>query len=534
MAAPSARATLQLCGLESTDDPTAQVRDLQRHREASSLSIVIAPEDQPPASDVWAMCDEGYADDDFDSMDDDFNRNAAYVRAFAAVPVGLTRWVEIGCGASATLTQLALHHGPAELHVTAFEVNAASARSAGDALRRSRHRVHIVTGRSTQPELLRQPARRFDVLVHEVFGSFASSEGCPQMLSHARAHYLARALPRRKSLREFCRSLRSLSKAEFGARRKRDKRERIKVQLGTKSEGSLSIPSRCATFFTPCELRAAQLDACDTVLVDSARTPKVVLVSNAPLDAMALCRASGALEYYDFNRRGSPLRTVSIRTQRGSLPSRGLLESHSPTPASLLLPLSSSHLPLSSSQVQSRESLFTFEHDGVCNCLGVFLWVDLGLGGPSKEASAVPCTDGGGGGGGERFQSRFPFGASALGRGEGSERLNDFTSLCTPETCANRTHATNWLNPLLLLPTPVRVLAGERLCVRTCAAADSTTPSFSFEVELLRTCPAGGGAAARTSLGTLTVGFSDLYPDYGTGGADGEEDDDESESESDG
>ena len=466
--------TLRMSKRKSTplDDPAEHVRKLVRHREAQCLSIVVAPDEQPPSSDVWEMCQQ-YVEDDFDSMDDDFNRNAAYVRAFAAVPSALTRWLEIGCGASATLTKLALHHGPRNLHVTAFEVNAQSARAATAELGRDKHRVHIVSGRSTAPGLLRQPTRRFDILLHEVFGSFASSEGCPQMLAHAREHYL---VPRSKpSMHALCRSFHPV---EFGRRRTHP--------------GALSIPAQCGTFFTPCELHAGDLDACDTVLCDSHSRPKVVLASCAPLERLALSNSSATLELYDFHR-GAALRTVQV-----------------------------------------REHEFVFVKDGVCNCLGVFIWVDLGVGGPSPDAKSVARVAGE-----ARLPSRFPFGANVAATA-GDERpgasgapvrgaaptsaLNDFTSLCTPETLSSRTHATNWLNPLLLLPAPAHVKAGDRLSVRTRAAADTTRPGYAFEITLLRPSRVGGSKArSSTALGTLEVAFEDIYPDYGQPEGEGED-----------
>ena len=67
------------------------------------------------------------------------------------------------------------------------------------------------------------------------------------------------------------------------------------------------------------------------------------------------------------------------------------------------------------------------------------------------------------------------------------------------------------MNPLLLLPTPVRVRTGDALRVCTCAAAESTRPSYTFTLERLATRP---GVAAEP-LGSVSVGLDELYPDYG-------------------
>ena len=86
--------------------PADLVAELVSRRARLPVDCLVAPEEQPAAADVWELC-QGYCDDEFEEMDDDFNRNAAYVRAFEAVPTNQTRWLEIGCGAAATLTKLA-------------------------------------------------------------------------------------------------------------------------------------------------------------------------------------------------------------------------------------------------------------------------------------------------------------------------------------------------------------------------------------------------------------------------------------------
>mgnify|MGYP004221363431 CR=1 FL=1 len=97
----------------ASDGPADLVRKLLQRREALRLYSTVAPEEQPPETSVWGLCEE-YDSDHFDAMDEDFNRNSAYTRAFAAVPATKTKWLEVGCGASATLTKLVLAHGPAD------------------------------------------------------------------------------------------------------------------------------------------------------------------------------------------------------------------------------------------------------------------------------------------------------------------------------------------------------------------------------------------------------------------------------------
>jgi hypothetical protein len=423
------------------DDEPAQAssllaRRVLRHRERRGLPSTTAP---PPKAqeeqglNVWTLCDD-YGGEDYGAMDDDVHRNAAYSRAFEAVGPHQNRWLEIGCGASATLTRLALRSAPAGTHITAFEVNPQSAAAAAEGLRRDGldRRARVVLGKSTQPELLLEnpraaaAARQFHVVLHEVFGIFVSSEGCPQMLQHARAQYLSAAAARR--------------------------------------QGGL-IPSRCATFFTPCALRPASLDTCESLLCNSTSRPTLLLAPAAPLADMALCNTSAALEVYDFG----------------------------------------SDEPLDTEQAHQHE--FIVSKDSELNCLGCFVWVDLGIGEPAPRTDDAS-------GGSARFESRFPFGDSAVSGAlgcAGQQQLNDFTSLCTTETLSNCTYASNWQNPLLLLPATAKVRRGDRICVRTRALANTLTPSYHFDVTHR---PANGGGGA-VSLGTLSVTFDDLYPDYG-------------------
>jgi hypothetical protein len=226
------------------------------------------------------------------------------------------------------------------------------------------------------------------------------------------------------------------------------------------------IPSRCATFFNLLHLRPDSLDGCESLLCNSAGPrPKLLLAPAAPLDKMALCASSRAFEVYDFGD-AAPLDTV-----------------------------------------QTREHSLLVEKDGELNCLGCFVWVDLGIGDPAPLSREDDSEDA------EGFESSFPFGDPSLQRPGGSSRLNDFTSLCTERTL-RRTYASNWQNPLLLLPTAARVRKGDRVSVNTVASADSLTPSYRFNVTHY---PIARGKKQQpaASLGNLEISFAELYPDYG-------------------
>ena len=524
--------------------PRRLVAGLLRWRARRGLESICALAVQKDRLNVWTLCND-YCDDDYDAMDDDANRNAAYQRAFdAAAQSGCTEFLEIGCGASATLTRLALRAGRGT-RVTAFEVNPHSAAAAARQLaaelggaQKAAQRAAVVVGRSTSStdsssafvlghsEL----TRRFEVLVHEVFGLFASSEGGPRMLAHARAAYLApQPLPG------------SFAASAFNSKARKRKLEQelkggdgVEGMSGAPSNGGTGrlrhppspaplppavVPARCATFFTPCWLRPAALGRCETVCCSSARRPKVLLAPAAPLPAMALAHGSAAFEAYDFRpgapialeQAGSSSAPTHLRTSAPLHPRAAPRAPGGPAPSAppvLLGPVPTTRprpRGVLGAAAQERTHEFAIRHAGELNCLGCFLWVDLGIGEPSPGGTAAVA------GGGSGLESTFPFGdqsaLSLLPTLPGEPRLlNDFTSLCCDDTQANHTYVSKWQNPLLLLPRPARVAPGDTVHVITRAAADSLRPTYRFEAKLQR---AGGGDV---SLGSLEASLDALCP----------------------
>jgi len=159
---------------------------------------------------------------------------------------------------------------------------------------------------------------------------------------------------------------------------------------------------------------------------------------------------------------------------------------------------------------------------GKLNCLGCFLWVDLGMGephDPAAERSAdqtstkdLPSTSQRTVGDSDSsFASCFPFGDHSLVDLDG-RKLNDFSTLCCDDTLRNGMYASNWQNVLLLLPKPTHVCSGDRLRVVTRSEADSLRPSYRFDATLYR---AGCAPARAIPLVRLNITFDDLYPDYG-------------------
>jgi len=236
------------------------------------------------------------------------------------------------------------------------------------------------------------------------------------------------------------------------------------------------IPARCATFFTPCWLRPSALAGCGTLCCSSRKQPKVLLAPAAPLPAMALATESRAFEAYDF----SPGHDIQLG--------------------------------------QVRQHKLVIRRAGELNCLGCFLWVDLGVGRASPATARQPPPRAVGSHVGEGdLACRFPFGHhAAFPADEGASRsLNQFTSLCSEATVRDATYASNWQNHLLLLPKPTPVRPGDVLSVTSRVAAGRVRPTYEFELSLQ---PVKDGAALRpppVSLGKLLVTFDDLYPDYG-------------------
>jgi len=79
--------------------PRQLVTALLRWRTRRGLESHVALVEQKDQLNVWTLCND-YGDADYDAMDDDANRNAAFSRAFEEAALGGRKaWLEIGCGA---------------------------------------------------------------------------------------------------------------------------------------------------------------------------------------------------------------------------------------------------------------------------------------------------------------------------------------------------------------------------------------------------------------------------------------------------
>lgn len=131
-------------------------------------------------------------------------RRAADVRAGAAALSGASRWLEIGPGAHAVLTQMVLRAGAS---VVSVEGNAGPAKSAAGWVKDCGDRARVLHGMSTDPritEALRQHIAAhgaFEAIVHELLGFFAGSEANVHVWNELRASGVIRAgiasVPRR-------------------------------------------------------------------------------------------------------------------------------------------------------------------------------------------------------------------------------------------------------------------------------------------------------------------------------------------------
>ena len=94
------------------------------------------------------------------------------------------------------------------------------------------------------------------------------------------------------------------------------------------------------------------------------------------------------------------------------------------------------------------------------------------------------------------YCQHFPYENTNVSSGN---RTENFTSREDSQS-----YATNWRNPLFLLPKPMPVQAGDLLWITTVSDSTTDRPHYKFTVRNERTC---------TTM-TMHVDFDDLYPDF--------------------
>lgn len=132
-----------------------------------------------------------YDDEGYTSMNLDTNRNKAYQLAVsAAVKVAkCLRWLEVGCGSSATLTRMVLSIPGAACSIACIEGNVKSAADAERVLQSlyPGARWRVVPGMSADPAVLhaalKPMSKPCQAVLHEVFGFLASSEGIAHIVA---------------------------------------------------------------------------------------------------------------------------------------------------------------------------------------------------------------------------------------------------------------------------------------------------------------------------------------------------------------
>jgi len=196
-----------------------------------------------------------YSREGYGSMNNDAIRNNAYKKSIESrcQHHKQTHWLEIGCGASAWLTRMVLEQ--ASSNISAIEVNRESALTAQKILAStySQERFEVIQAMSTDhPRISLQP----DIILHEILGYFASSEGLWCAVSDAIRTYLPKA----------------------------SANQQLRV-----------LPSRAATFFCPVAVQTKHLHKqtyCST---------KIILTRKLSFADVMLSRNSRYFEFFDFS-----------------------------------------------------------------------------------------------------------------------------------------------------------------------------------------------------------------------------------------
>lgn len=151
------------------------------------------------------------------------------------------------------------------------------------------------------------------------------------------------------------------------------------------------------------------------------------------------------------------------------------------------------------SLIQEYSHLFKIRKPGFLNTLSLFIWIDLG---GKEKVHYTPLA---------HSHSSFPFGDKTLAKisspvppGEESEKENHITSFYSKH---NPTYASNWMNPILILPTPRQVEPGDVVRAKTKVLLDSWKPSYHFTLVVIR-------GEEELPLGSITLDYQDLYPDF--------------------
>lgn len=133
--------------------------------------------------------------------------------------------------------------------------------------------------------------------------------------------------------------------------------------------------------------------------------------------------------------------------------------------------------------MQHYDHEFVVDREGDLNAFACFLFVDFGVDSSSKRRAVCDT---------------FPFGDDRLKQTDQSMSLSSW--------CQSTSYASNWRNPILVLPQPARVIPGDVIKVRSIVRVDTTRPSYSFSVTVQRPISTGATGQVRDqATGSVSV-----------------------------
>jgi hypothetical protein len=150
--------------------------------------------------------------------------------------------------------------------------------------------------------------------------------------------------------------------------------------------------------------------------------------------------------------------------------------------------------------IQEYTHRFEITKEACFNSLCCFIWIDLDLAPTPRlpkhtSLASFPFGD-------ERFPPNEE--SEEAKKGAPKEAPNHISSFYTEKSAS---YASNWMNPILILPNPRDVVVGDRIEVLTKVKLDSLKPSYNFQVYLER-------GETKESLGEIDLDYNNLYPDF--------------------
>lgn len=380
----------------------------------------VAVETDAAVTTTQSIC-TNYSGEGYGSMNQDVARNKFFQEAikFAKSRVSKGTWLEIGCGASALLTKMAVDSGAT---IVAIEGNAESAAIASRLLKETNGSTpgqgRVVTGFAGANL---GASETFVVVLFEIFGFIASVEGVVAALMAVRGAYHLHPCV-------------------------------------------ASVPSRALTRIVPVDVDIELLARdCATIYVGR----KLLLAKRYKLERDSLCApdASGVGVFEDVDC--TALLSTGVTYDQSSI---------------------TSELTIVRSGFLTGLALYIVLQ---ADCPKPRRWPDSAYGDDAGASSTTGQIDG--------------KDADANAGSQAKRRDDVGKVLWTTSNWADEPGAvcTNWLNPILLLPSAVKVEAGKQLTLRVTTRLGDLQPSYTV------TCTYDGNPCA-----LIDLSFEDLYPDF--------------------